>query len=378
MRLSNRLINLREYFFSELAKKVKKVEEKTGRKVLNFGIGTPDFPPSKIYLKKLKEFFDESDSHLYPGYGAIPELDKALKFWYKKRFGVDLNSNELFPIWGGKDGISHLVFAIFDEGDEVLVPDPGYPAFSGPLNLVGAKAVYYNVSKDIIVDFNELEQKVSNKTKAIWVNFPSNPSGLVADLDLLKKFVKFAKSHGIWLLYDNAYSEITFDGFIAPSILQAEKAKDVAIEIGSASKTFSFAGYRIGWIVGNEGLINALAKVKSQIDSGITKPFQKLLAFALINFDLEWYKSMIKSYKTRRDKIAEKLKNLGLSFELSKGSLYIWARIPDRYESSEDFSQEILETKQVLFTPGMGFGENGKKFVRVSFCVNIDKIDDYL
>lgn len=376
---SKRLDVFPEYIFSRLAKIVAEVESESKRKVLSFGAGTPDVKPSSQYLEKFTEFIREPDAHLYPGYGAIPELSNALIEWYKKRFGVSLNKEEILPLLGAKDGISHLPLVILDEGDEVLVPDPGYPAFTGPTLMIGAKPVYYNLIEgtDFKINLEELKEKLSDKTKFIWVNFPSNPTGQIVTINELEKIVEFAKQNNLLVVYDNAYSEITFDGFKAPSILQISGAKDIAVEIGSFSKTFSFAGFRMGWVVGNKDIIAALAKVKSQMDSGLSIPLQKLGAFALMNFDTNWHGEMINSYKSRRDVMAQHMKTLGLTFSLPKGSLYIWAKIPNSARDSEEFCMQLLKEKQILITPGTAFGKNGEQYVRVSICVNIDKINDY-
>ncbi len=243
--LAARLDIFSEYIFMHLNRAVGDVEKETGRKVLNFSIGNPDVAPSSIYVEKLTEFSKDSDAHLYPGYGAIPEFSEALRDWYKKRFAVEIAQDELLPLLGAKDGISHLPLVLLNEGDEVLVPDPGYPAFSIPAQIIGAKPVFYNLveSHNFKINYEELEEKISKKTKCMWVNFPSNPTGQVATRKEIEKIVAFAKKHNLVLLYDNAYSEITFDGFVAPSILEIEGARDVAVEIGSFSKSFSFAGF---------------------------------------------------------------------------------------------------------------------------------------
>ncbi|MDP3758458.1 MAG: aminotransferase class I/II-fold pyridoxal phosphate-dependent enzyme, partial [Candidatus Daviesbacteria bacterium] len=278
IKVSKRLNNFDEYVFSRLGKKVQDIELKSGRRVLNFGPGNPDYPPNKLYLDKFCEFIKEQSAHLYPGFGANEEFSNALINWYQKRFNVTLEKSELFPLLGAKDGVSHLPLALLDEGDEVLVPDPGYPAFSDPALMVGAKVNYYDLLEefDFKISLERIKEKISPKTKFIWVNFPSNPTGQVATIEELEKIVEFAKEHEIFIVYDNAYSEITFDGYVTPSILQVDGAKDIAVEIGSFSKTFSFAGFRMGWIVGNEKIIQALAKIKSQIDSGLSTHLQKL------------------------------------------------------------------------------------------------------
>jgi aspartate/methionine/tyrosine aminotransferase len=377
--LSERLERFPEYIHSRLAKKAREVEVATGRTVLNFGPGSPDFPPSALYKEKLKEFFDDPKAHLYPGFPPIPEFSEGLISWYQRRFGVALAGNELFPLIGGKDGIAHLSLALLDEGDEILLPDPGYPAYEGMALMAGAHPTFYALKKecDFGINLQELEQKISPKTKAIWVNFPANPTGSVITKDQLARIVDIAQKHGVWLLYDNAYSEITFDGFSAPSVLEIPGAKGVALELGSFSKMFSFAGYRIGWVAGNTELIEALAKVKSQVDSGLATPLQKLAGFALSHTDRAWHNAMLLSYRARRDTILSHLPVLGLTAETPKGALYLWARIPEGYADSEAFVFETLEKKQILFTPGTAFGQSGKEYVRISFCINIDTITEY-
>ncbi len=376
---AKRLDLFSEYIFANLARKKSEIEKKTKRKVLNFGPGTPDIKPSNLYIKKLGEFINEDNAHIYPGYGAIKEFSDALIWWYKKRFNVSIDKDELLPLLGAKDGISHLPLALLDNGQEVLIPDPGYPAFGDPALMIGAKPISYSLRQEdnFKINYEILKEKLSPKTKFIWINFPSNPTGQVATKEDLLRIVKFAKQNNIFIVYDNAYSEITFGNFRAPSILEIEGAKDIAVEIGSFSKTFSFAGFRMGWIVGNKDVISAISKVKSQMDSGLSIPLQKLGAFALTHFDKAWNKQMLESYKKRRGIIASYLKKLGLKFILPKAGLYIWAKIPDKEKNSEEFANKLLEEKQILLTPGTAFGKNGKRFVRISICVNIDNISDY-
>lgn len=370
IKTANRLNVFSEYIFSKLQKKVKQVELSSKRTVLDFGAGNPDVKPNPVYINKLDELIKEQQASLYPGFGPNKEFTKALIHWYKRRFNVSLKEDELFPLLGAKDGVSHLPLALLDPGDEVLVPDPGYPAYTDAALMVGGKVAYYNPTR-----LDDL--KNSSKTKFIWVNFPANPTGQVTTIEELKQIVAFAKKHNIIIAFDNAYSEITFDGYIAPSILQIPGAKDIAVELGSFSKTFSFAGFRMGWIVGNSKIIASLAKVKSQMDSGLSTPLQKLGAFALTNSNHKWHQQMIDSYKQRRDIIAKYLKKLGLNFALPQGSLYIWAKIPSTFKDSEQFANYLLEKNQILVTPGTAFGKNGKQFVRVSICTNIDNINNY-
>lgn len=379
MKVANRINLFTEYVFSKLGKKIKEVESKSKRKVLNFGPGNPDVPPSPLYIDKFIEFIKNRDAHLYPGFGANKEFTKALIKWYQQRFNVVLEREELLPLLGAKDGVSHLPLALLDAGDEVLVPDPSYPAFTDPALMIGGKVVYYDLLEEnnFKISASELEKKITDKTKFIWVNFPGNPTGQVAALAELEEIVALAKKHKIIIVYDNAYSEITFDGFVAPSILQVAGAIDYAVELGSFSKTFSFAGFRMGWMVGNQQVIAALAKVKSQMDSGLSTPLQNLGAFALTNTDKTWYQDMISNYQKRREIIAKHLQSLGLQFSMPKGSLYIWAKIPESAGNCEEFCMQLLEDRQILLTPGTAFGKNGERYVRASICININEIESY-
>ena len=380
LRFATRIDRFPEYIFASLAKAVAEVEKDSGREVLNLGPGSPDIPPSGVYLDRLSEFIKEPNAHLYPGYKAIPELEQALMSWYKRRFDVELETDEVIPLLGAKDGVSHLPLALLNEHDEILVPDPGYPAYIAPALMVNAKPIPYNLKPEdgFGISIQDLEKKITKKTRCIWVNFPSNPTGRVANLKELNEIVTFCKTHNLVLIYDNAYSEITFDRHVAPSILQIPGAKDLAVELGSFSKTFSFAGFRMGWLVGNKRIVAALAKVKSQLDSGLSLPLQRLGAFALTNQDIKWHTAMLSSYEERRNIIADKLKKLGLSFTLPKGSLYIWARIPDHAKNSTEFSMQLLKEKQILLTPGIAFGSNGDRHVRVSICSDINSINKYV
>lgn len=368
-----------EYIHARLNRTVAELERSIHRPVLNFGIGAPDVPTSPKYLKQFTLLIQAPDALRYPGYGATTEFTKALKSWYKLRFGVELDNTELLPLCGAKDGIAHLPLALLNEGDEILIPDPGYPAFNEPAALLGAKVIPYalNAKAQFKIDFKELESLCTAATRYIWVNFPSNPTGQVISLSELQSLVDFAKAHNLYILYDNAYSEITFNGYVAPSILAVPGASDQAVELGSFSKSYSLPGLRMGWIVGNHAIIAALKKIKTQYDSGLSLPLQRLGAHVLENPDRQWHDQMIASYQTRRDIIGQRLESLGLKWSSTAGSLYIWASIPDSELNAEAFCDRILKQKHILFTPGNAFGSQGVRYVRVSIGTNIDKIDEY-
>ena len=355
----------------------REVEKKDNCKVLDLSIGSPTFPPHKQYIEKLKEYIGHDSSHLYPGYGAIPQLRDALKQWYIHRFNVALEDTELYPLLGAKDGVSHIPLALLDAGDEILVPDPGYPAFSGPTTMVGAIPTYYSLPSKETTLITELSKVATDKTKAVWVNSPGNPTGYTCTLSELRELIHFAKQHNIIVLYDNAYSEITFDGCTAPSIFSIEGAKDCAVEFGSFSKTFSFAGFRMAWIVGNREVIDAVAKVKSQMDSGFMYPFQLFGAYALTHFDEEWHARMIQFYKTNRDLLVQAFIATGHNVSVPSGALYLWIPIPPSFINGFEYTKYLLTRQHVLVTPGSIFGPSGERFIRVSYSTDLSKLSDY-
>lgn len=380
MTVSSRLQKFPEYVFSLLAKEAKKRESEVGRKILDLSIGSPDFPPSKIYIQKLKEYIDAPGSHLYPGYGATKEFSEGLMMWYKNRFNVELASSELFPLLGAKDGVSHIAMALADEGEEILVPNPGYPAFTGPALMMGSVVTPYSLLEQDKwkISLPEIEKKISEKTRMIWVNFPSNPTGQVITKQELEPLVALCKQKNIWLIYDNAYAEMTYDGFVSPSILEIPGAKDIAVEIGSFSKMYSFAGFRMGWIVGNSEAVAAVAKVKSQLDSGLSLPFQALSAYVFTHPDREWHANMIAAYSQRKHILMKFFMSIGLSMDDPQGGLYLWAKIPDNFTNSYEYSMDLLKKKHILVTPGSAFGNNGDRYVRISFSGDITHLSEYL
>lgn len=374
-----RMEGIAEYVFAPLLRQVRVLEQKSKRPVLNLAIGDPDIPPSSMYRAALRKFYQEPSAHRYPGYTAIQEFRNALIYWYSERFGVILTEDELLPLCGAKDGITHLPWAILNPGDEVLTPDPGYPAYASSVQLVGAIPVAYSIhATENHIDYKELARICTPRTRCLWINAPSNPTGATLTKTELVQIVDFALKHNLIILYDNTYAEITFNGYRAPSILEISGTKDVAVEIGSFSKTFSFAGYRMGWAVGNKDIIASLAKIKSLVDSGLSLPLQRLGTFALCNFDQKWHDTMLSTYRRRRKILATKLRGLGLSFVLPQGALYIWAKIPDSAINTETFCMELLNRKHVLLAPGTAFGKNGERFVRASICVTMDNIDKYI
>lgn len=381
MQTAHRLTQFPEYIFSRLNRELKDLESQTGQKVLNLAQGSPDVPPSPIYIDQLKTFLDQPGSFMYPGYKAIPQLEQAIINWHQRKYDTTLTPDQLCPLLGAKDAVAHLPLTLLNPGDELLIPDPGYPAYESSALMYGATPVHYQlmpVGHQDLIDLDQLTSLITPNTRAIWLCFPANPSGHTATLDQLTPIVDFCRKHKLWILYDHAYAEITFDGYTSPSILQIPQAQDITIELHSFSKTFSFAGYRMGWAVGSSKLIAALSKIKSQIDSGMTLPLQLLGAYALDHQDLDWHQHMLQTYDDRRHQLLEFANQLGMTTNLPQGSLYLWAKIPDAYSDSEAYVQHLLHDQHLLLAPGTAYGPSGKDYVRLACCTNLSKLSKYL
>ncbi|GIW62226.1 MAG: aminotransferase [Patescibacteria group bacterium] len=367
--LSKRSKTSSDYVFMRLQRLKLELEQKQQVKVLDLSAGVPKFPPSKLIKLRLQELVGETDVYYYPSYKPLPEFSSAILDWYRKRFGVKTELSVQIG-HGAKDILTHLPYLFTDEGDEVLVPDPGYPGFVSAFRYLGIKAVYYQLPEEnnFSLDIDRIKQVVSKKTKAIIVNFPSNPTGQTADKFQLQKIVDFCREAKIVLIYDNAYSEIYFSKFVPPSIFECQGAQEVALEVGSVSKTFSLAGIRVGFVIGSEEFISAFSTMKSAFDTGVFTALQRLTAYAYSNFDYQWYEQMILKYKENIIKTANILNSLGLEFEFPKAGLYFWAKIPDRFKSSEEFVFDVLNKKYILLAPGSAFGSSGSRYIRASFC----------
>jgi len=376
MRFSLFAKNSPSYFFANYLKKVRQYEKEKGVKVTDLTVGSPSYPPSKKYLKKLQELIFEEKNYLYPGYGGDKDLIKALSSCYQRRFNVFLDEDCFLPVLGGKDAISHLPPLVLDKDDKILVPNPGYPGFFGTVPFFYGKVVFYPLfEKDnFLINFLYLEKLIDKKTKAIFVNYPSNPTGALADKSFLEKLVDFCLKKDLFLFYDNAYSEIYFDSQKKPpSIFEIKNAKKIALEIGSFSKTFSFAGLRLGWIAGKKEVINNFLKIKSQFDSGVPLLFQKLASYALDNFDQDWYQKMINFYQSQRDYLFSFFKKIGLEVKLPLAGLYLWIKVPKDFSDGFALADYLLEKYQIAVTPGEAFGSCGKKYIRISFSGKIEK-----
>jgi aspartate/methionine/tyrosine aminotransferase len=365
---SKRLESIQEYYFSRKNAEIAEMN-KTGIPVINLGIGSPDLRPSDATIEKLYEIAMLENSHGYQPYRGDAELRKAISTWYEKIFGVKSNPNtEVLPLAGSKEGIMHITMSFVNEGDEVLVPDPGYPTYAAVTLLAGAKIRNYKLKEELgwQIDFDELEKQDLSKVKLMWTCFPNMPTGVRATDDTYKRLVALATKHRFLLVNDNPYSLVLNTEY--KSILTFDGAWDVALEMNSLSKSHNMAGWRVGWVIGQKEYLDTIMKFKSNMDSGIFLGIQRAAVKALENSD-EWHEKRNDEYRQRR-KLAEELATkLGLSFDRNQVGLFLWCKIPDYMPSGEWLSNKALYEARVFITPSFIFGSTGERFVRISLCV---------
>lgn len=372
---AKRLETVEEYYFSTKLRQVRQMISE-GKPVLNMGIGSPDLtPPPKAIEAMVKALGDEK-AHEYQSYQGLPELRKEIADFYKSQFDVALHPNtEILPLMGSKEGIMHISLAFLNEGDEVLIPDPGYPTYSSVTNLVGAKSVFYDLKEqnNWMPDLEALENRDLSKVKLMWINYPHMPTGTAGSLELFERLVAFAKRNQIVLVNDNPYSFVLNDNPI--SIFQIEEAKEVALELNSLSKTFNMSGWRIGMVSGKQEFIDAILKIKSNMDSGMFYGIQKG-AIEALKLGSEWFDSQNKIYKRRRKLIFQLAEKLGCTFNKEAVGMFVWAKLPFGNRSSETFIDTFLIEKNIFLTPGTIFGKNGEGYIRFSLCIREEKIQE--
>jgi LL-diaminopimelate aminotransferase len=362
------------YVFASVEKLIA-AERAKGVDVINLGIGSPDLAPPRFIIDALCASASRPDTHGYAGYYGIPALLQAMADYYRRRFGVELDpQSEIRPLLGSKEGLANSGLAFVDPGDLVLVPDPGYPTYSMGALLAGGSSYPMPLLEehDFLVDFAAIPAEMADKAKVMWLNYPNNPTGAAAPREFLERAVDFAQAHGLLICFDNPYCDLTFDGYVAPSILEVPGAKEVALEFNSLSKTYNMAGWRIGMAVGNARAVDALTTVKTHIDSGIFRPIQDAAVVALSG-DQGWLRERNLIYQRRRDIIMSWLPQLGMSARLPKGALYIWAKAPEGEDCTE-FCMRILQTKGVWMTPGAAYGDHGDGYIRLSLCVSEERL----
>ncbi len=371
---AKRLGSVQEYYFSKKLQEIANM--KTDIPIISLGIGSPDLQPDPSVIETL---INESQAGVngYQSYRGLLEMREAMATFYQKQFNVALNPNtEILPLMGSKEGIMHISMAFLNEGDKVLIPNPGYPTYSSVTELVQAEPLYYDLKgeNNWLPDFDQLEKLAEQKPKIMWVNYPHMPTGATAPREVLTQLVAFAKRHNILIVNDNPYSFILNDN--PTSILSIEGANEVAIELNSLSKTFNIAGWRVGMVLGNEQFINSILKVKSNMDSGMNYAIQKAAAKALQVSD-EWYKNLTKVYTERRKVIYQICEKLNVVYDPKAVGMFIWAKLPDG-TNDKDFIDEILYNKKVFITPGSIFGSNGEGYIRFSLCAPIEKLNEVL
>ena len=375
---ADRLSLVSEYYFSRKLKEVAQMNAE-GKDIISLAIGSPDMPPSKATVEKLCEVARQADSHGYQPTMGTPELREAMAGFYRRWYGVELDARtEIQPLIGSKEGILHVTMTFVNPGDEVLVPNPGYPTYTSLSKLLGAKVVNYQLREDNgwQPDFEELERMDLSRVKLMWTNYPNMPTGANAQYETYEKLVDFARRHNIVVVNDNPYSLILNEKPI--SLLQVPGAKDCCIEFNSMSKSHNMPGWRVGLCATNATFISWILKVKSNIDSGTFRGIQLAAAEAYKNDD-EWHRQAnIATYAARRQYAEEIMRTLGCQFDSHQVGMFLWGRIPDHYENAEELTERVLLEARVFITPGFIFGSNGERYIRISLCAKEDKIQKAL
>ncbi|TVZ07645.1 aspartate/methionine/tyrosine aminotransferase [Cellulophaga sp. RHA_52] len=372
---ADRLEHIQEYYFSKKLREVRGLMA-NGKPIINMGIGSPDLVPSEIVVDAIKNAVEDAGAHQYQSYQGLPELRESIAVFYKNNFSVTADPvNEILPLMGSKEGILHISMAFLNVGDAALIPNPGYPTYTSVTNLVGAEPMYYDLVSDNnwFPDLDALEKQDLSKVKIMWVCYPHMPTGAVATKEQLQKLVAFALKNNILLVNDNPYSFVL--NTAPTSILSIEGAKDCALELNSLSKTFNMAGWRVGMVLGSAEHINAVLKVKSNMDSGMFYGIQKG-AIAALKSSKDWFTELNKVYATRRDLIFQLADKLNCTYDKNAVGMFVWAKLPIGSISSEEFIDEVLYSKDVFITPGTIFGSNGEGYIRFSLCVTQEKIKE--
>ncbi|MBN8687761.1 MAG: aminotransferase class I/II-fold pyridoxal phosphate-dependent enzyme [Chitinophagales bacterium] len=374
MKVAKRLDGIGEYYFSQKLREIDGLN-KQGKSIINLGIGSPDLPPHPDVINVLQEESKRADVHAYQSYKGAAVLRNAISEWYQRWYQVTLHPDtEVLPLMGSKEGIMHICMTYLNKGDEVLLPDPGYPTYTSAVKLAGGKPVYFTLKEknNYEPDFEKLEKKSLKKVKLMFVNYPQMPTGQLPTAGLFEKLVAFGKKHHILIVHDNPYSFILNDTPL--SLLAVEGAMDTAVELNSLSKSHNMAGWRIGMLCGAKERIEEVLRFKSNMDSGMFLPLQLAAAKAL-SLGKEWQEEVNAVYRQRQEKATELLQLLGCTFSRHQAGLFLWARIPDGYTDGYAVSDEVLYGADVFITPGAIFGKGGEKYIRVSLCAPVEKFE---
>lgn len=379
MKPASRVDSIQEYYFSRKLKEVAKLNAE-GKDIISLAIGSPDMPPSKQTIDKLCAVANEPDAHGYQPTSGLPELHSAMAGFYKRTYGVDLDAKtEVQPIIGSKEGIMYVTLAFCNPGDKVLIPDPGYPTYTAVNKLFGTQIVNYDLREDNgwQPDFDKLEKMDLSGVKVMWSNYPNMPTGGNARRETFERLVAFAKEHDILVVNDNPYSLILNEHPM--SIMQVPGAKDCCIEFNSMSKSHNMPGWRVAMIVGNKNFISWMFKIQSNIENGTFRGIQLAAAEAFNTNTPGWHReNNIENYRRRRVIAEDIMKALGCTFDPKQVGMFLWGKIPDRYADVEDLTEAVLHKASVFITPGFIFGNNGKRYIRISLCAKDDKMKEAL
>ena len=376
MRLSDRIANIPPYPFVEITRKINQ-KRSEGVDVITFAIGDPDIPTPEHIMRTMHEAADDPANHRYPESDGLPELRKSIAGWYQRRFGVTLDPDkEVLPLIGSKEGIANIAYCLVDPGDIGLVPDPGYPVYSMGTMFAGGETHYMPLLEEngFLPDFSAIPADVARRAKILWMNYPNAPTAAVADVAFFEEAVRFAKQYDIAICHDAPYTEVAYDGYKPISFLQAEGARDVGIEFHSLSKSFNMTGWRIGMAVGNPTLIDALFRIKSNVDSGINQAVQRM-AITALDGPQDCIEEHNAIYQHRRDVLVEALRACGLRVNQPKASLYVWAAVPAGFTSAE-LATRLIDDIGVVVTPGNAFGPSGEGFVRLSITTPTERVEE--
>ncbi len=378
MQLARRVEALPPYLFAEISKKIA-AKRAEGHDIVTFGIGDPDIPTPAHIMDALHRAADEPVNHRYPESEGLPELRQAISDFYKRRFEVSFDpQKETLPLIGSKEGIGHVALCFIDPGDVALVPDPGYPVYEVGTMFAGGESYKLPCTREggWKPDFDAIPADVARKARLIWLNYPNNPTGAIADIGFFERAVAWAKQYDVAIMHDNPYCDVAYDGYKPVSIFQVPGARDVALEFNSWSKVYNMTGWRIGMVVGNAQMVDALMRVKSNIDSGIPQAIQRM-AIEAVYGPQDCIDEHNAIYQRRRDRMVEALRGIGLEVDVPKASLYVWAKLPAGVTSA-DYAARLIEDCSVVVTPGRGYGANGEGYIRLSVTTPDDRMEEGL
>lgn len=379
MKPASRVNSIQEYYFSRKLKEVAKLNAE-GQDIISLAIGSPDMPPSKQTIDKLCEVAHDPNAHGYQPTSGLPELHRAMAGFYKRVYGVEVDPmTELQPIIGSKEGIMYVTLAFCNPGDKVLIPDPGYPTYTAVNKIFGTQIINYDLREDNgwQPDFEQLERMDLTGVKVMWTNYPNMPTGGNARMETFERLVAFAKKHDILVVNDNPYSLILNDHPL--SIMQVPGAKDCCIEFNSMSKSHNMPGWRVAMMISNKDYISWMFKIQSNIENGTFRGIQLAAAEAFNTNTPEWHReNNIENYRRRRVIAEDIMRALGCTFDPTQVGMFLWGRIPDQYKDVEDLTEAVLHKARVFITPGFIFGNNGKRYIRISLCAKDEKMQEAL